>query len=164
MHRLVGAVLIILAGSMLGFLKSDSLKKRVDGIGKIITGLGLLQTDISYGRKNLKSALQSIGEHQEIDLFKRIAKEIDKNGIREAVSIALSEDGQYLLEKDKVPVLALAENLGMTDCGNQEIAIKRAMASLDEAKADAEAQYERLGRLYLSSGVLGGILVAIILI
>lgn len=164
MLRIVGAAMIIFAGSMIGFLKADSLKKRVELLGKLITGLNLLETDISYGQKNLKSALYDIGEHQKIDFFKKIAKEIDKKGIKEALASAIARDGEYLLARDKAPIMALGENLGMTDCDSQIISIKRASAGLCEGKTDAEAEYARLGKLYRSTGVLCGILGAIILI
>ena len=163
MHRIVGAAMIILAGSLLGFLKADSLKRRVQNINRIISGLNLLETEISYERKNLKPVLFSIGERLRIDFFKRMSEEIDKNGIRKALKIALSEE-EDLLEEDKATILDLGENLGMTDRDSQVIAIKRAVSGLCEAKKQAETEYERLGRLYRSTGVLGGILVAIILI
>ena len=57
MFRIIGAGLIIFAGSMIGFLKSDSLKKREERIGRIISGLNLLETDIGYGKCDLFSAL-----------------------------------------------------------------------------------------------------------
>lgn len=164
MLRLVGALMIVLAGSAIGFLKSDCLRKRAVDLGKIISGLSLLETDISYGKKTLKSALFSIGEHQKIEFFKRIAEGIDNGGIKKALEEALSQEGEYLLERDKAPILALGENLGMTDSKSQVTSIKMAVSSLYEEKADAEETYARLGRLYRSAGVLGGILGAIILI
>lgn len=162
MHRIVGAVMIIVAGSMLGFMKADSLKQRVQDINKIITGLNLLETEISYGKRDLKDALFSIGEHINVDFFKKVSNGIDDLGTRKALNVALLDENA-LLERDKAPILALGENLGMTDGESQVVAIKRAVSALCELKKGAETEYERLGRLYRSTGVLGGILVAIIL-
>ena len=164
MLRIIGAGMIIFSGSMLGFLKSDSLKKRVDSLGKIISGLNLLETDISYGKKNLKSALLTIGKHHDIPLFKNAAQKIDEKGIKKALDMALESEGSYLLKQDKAPLIALGENLGMTDTASQVTSIRRAVSALCEGKKEAENEYARLGRLYRSCGVLGGILGAIILI
>ena len=163
MLRLIGALMIIFAGSMIGVLKSDSLKKRAERLDGIIAGLNLLETDISYGKTDLFSTLFSIGENHKIYMFKRIAQNLSKDGIKAATGKALSED-EYLLERDKAPIMALAENLGMTDSITQSCAIKRAVSALSEGRKNAQEEYARLGKLYRSCGVLGGILGAIILI
>lgn len=163
MFRIIGAAMIIFAGSMIGFLKSDSLKKREESIDRIISGLNLLETDISYGKEDLYGTLFAIGEAHNINMFKTVAKNLLKDGIKGAVNVAL--DGEtYLLERDKAPLRVLGDNLGMTDGANQSGAIKRAVLSLLEGKKNAQEEYARLGRLYRSCGVLGGILGAIILI
>ena len=163
MFRIIGALMIIFAGSMIGFIKSDALKKREECIGRIISGLNLLETDIGYGKTDLFSTLLSIGENHKIDMFKAIAKNLSKDGIKVATDKALAEEG-FLLEKDKAPIRALAENLGMTDSKTQVGAIKRAVSELMEGRRNAQEEYAKLGRLYRSCGVLGGILGAIILI
>ncbi len=163
MFRLIGAGLIIFAGSMIGFLKSDGLKKRAECLDRIISGLNLLETDISYSETDLYGALFSIGENHKIGMFKTIAKNLSKDGIRVAIDKALGEE-EFLLERDKAPLLALADNLGMTDSVTQTGAINRAVSGLLEGKKNAQEEYAKLGRLYRSCGVLGGILGAIILI
>lgn len=163
MLRIIGAAMIIFAGSMLGFLKSDGLKKREECLDRIISGLNLLETDISYGRADLYGALSSIGETHKIGMFKTMARNISKSGIKDAISMALGEE-EFLLERDKAPIRALGDNLGMTDSKTQSQAIKRTILSLLEGKKNAQEEYVRLARLYRSCGVLGGILGAIILI
>ena len=163
MLRIIGAVMIVSAGSMIGFLKSEALKKRTESIEKIISGLNLLETDICYSETDLSGALFSIGENHKIGMFKTIAKNLSKDGIKAAIGTALGEE-EFLLERDKAPLRALGDNLGMTDSLTQSQAIKRAVLSLLEGKKNAQDEYKRLGRLYRSCGVLGGILGAIILI
>lgn len=163
MFRIIGSGMIIFAGSMMGFLKSDSLKKRAECIESIILGLNLLETDIGYGRNDLFCTLVSIGENHGIGMFKAIAENLSKDGIKVATDKALAEEG-YLLERDKAPIRALAESLGMTDGVTQVRTIKRAVSVLSEGKKNAQEEYAKLGRLYRSCGVLGGILGAIILI
>lgn len=163
MFRIIGAAMIIFAGSMIGFLKSENLKKRVECLDRIISGLNLLETDISYREKDLAKTLFSIGENHKIGMFISIAKNLSGCGIKTATGKALAEE-EFLLERDKAPIRALAENLGMTDSVTQTGAIKRAVLNLLEEKKNAQAEYARLGRLYRSCGVLCGILGAIILI
>lgn len=163
MLRLIGSFMIIVAGSAIGFLKADSLKKRVEELEKIITGLNLLETDIGYGRKDLKEILIAIGESQGIGLFLEIAKCMDEIGIKKAVCSALLEE-ESLKPTDIAPILELGENFGMTDVTSQIKAIKRTVSVLSERKSEAEEEYKRLGKLYREGGVLGGILGAVILI
>lgn len=163
MLRIIGAAMIIFAGSMIGFLKSDGLKKRAECLDKIITGLNLLETDIGYGKTDLSRALFSIGETHKIGMFKTIGKNLSKDGIKGAISMALIDE-EFLLERDKAPIRALSNILGMTDSRAQVGAIKRTVLSLLEGKKNAQDEYARLGRLYRSCGVLGGVLGAIILI
>lgn len=163
MFRIIGAVMIIFAGSMIGFLKSDSLKKRAECLDRIISGLNLLETDISYGKTELSGSLSAIGESHKIEIFKTVAKNLSKDGIKSAITQAL-EGEEFLLEGDKVHILALGEILGLTDSTTQSGAIKRAVLSLSEGKKNAQEEYAKLGRLYRSCGVLGGILGAIILV
>ena len=163
MLRIIGAGMIIFAGSMIGFLKSDALKKRIDCLGKLISGFNLLETDISYGKTDLSKALFAIGENHKIEMFSAIAKNLQKDGIKVATVGALADE-KYLLERDKAPIRALADNLGMTDSKTQAGAIKVAVKGLSEGEKQAREEYAKLGRLYRSCGVLGGILGAIILI
>lgn len=163
MLRIIGAIMIIVSGSVIGFLKSEALRKRSESIERIISGLNLLETDISYKKADLKDALLSIGENHKISMFKAIAENLLKEGIKRAIDTALKEE-EFLLERDKEPVRALGDNLGMTDSKTQTQAIKRAVFVLTEERKNAQEEYARLGRLYKSCGVLGGILGAIILI
>jgi len=155
--------MIVFAGGMLGFLKSDSLKKRAECLDGIISGLNLLETDINYGKSDLFSILMAIGETHKIGMFKTIAKNLSKDGIKVATDKALAEE-EFLLERDKAPIRTLAENLGKTDSVTQAGAIRWAVSGLSEGKKNACDEYAKLGRLYRSCGVLGGILGAIILI
>ena len=163
MFRIIGAAMIIFAGSMIGFLKSDGLKKRAECLDRLISGLNLLETDISYREADLSKTLLSIGENHKIGMFKTIANNLSKDGIKAATDKALEAE-EFLLERDKEPIRALADNLGMTDSVTQAGAIKRTVLNLSEGKKHAQEEYTKLGRLYRSCGGLGGILGARILI
>ncbi len=156
--------MIIFSGSMLGFLKADGLFRRSKLLGRIITGLNLLKTDIGYGRKDLKAALSNIGKNHGIELFSKTAEGMGEKGIKKALGDALDFCGEHLKDGDKEPILALGENFGMTDVNSQINAIENAVLSLSEASKEAEEEYKRLGKMYRSVGVLGGILGAIIFI
>lgn len=163
MLRLVGAVMIILAGSALGFLKADRMKKRTETIGGIITGLGLLETDIAYGKKALSESLLEIGEVCGIKLFLDTAEKMGEVGVK-AAFLEAAEGEEYLNLADKDALLELSGILGMTDTASQKKAIKRAVSVLSARENEAREEYKRLGKLYRECGVLGGILGAVILI
>ena len=89
---------------------------------------------------------------------------MSEKGVKEALNNALAFYSEPLKEGDKEPIFALSENLGMTDVASQVSAIETAIVSLDSALKEAEEDYRRLGKMYRSVGVLGGLLVAIIFI
>lgn len=156
--------MIIFAGSILGFLKADGLSMRAKLLGRIIMGLNLLKTDICYGRKDLKPALSVIGKNHDIELFTKTAEGMSEKGIKKALVEALDSCGEHLKDGDKEPIMALSENLGMTDIESQINAIENAIITLTEASKEADEEYKRLGKMYRSVGVLGGMLVALIFI
>ena len=52
----------------------------------------------------------------------------------------------------------------MTDTESQINAIENAIITLTKASKEADEEYKRLGKMYRSVGVLGGMLVALIFI
>ena len=163
MLKLTGAVMIITSGSILGILQANKLKKRADSLETIISALALLKCDINYGRKDLQKAMRDLGKNLKADFFGRVADYMGDKGVKEAIKKALEEENECFLKSDKEPIRALGEVLGMTDAKNQSRAIDEAVIRLKKAKEDADENYKRLGKMYKSTGFLGGVLVAIVL-
>ncbi len=163
MLKLTGAVIILIATTIWGFLESDKLKKRYAGIKKIISGLVLLENEVSYGKRDIKTALMSIGEIQDIELFKNAAIYTESSGIKKGFCRALEKE-KCILGTDKETLRILAENLGMTDSNAQINSIRHTKCLLESAEESAACEYEKSGKLYKSAGLLGGFAAVILLL
>lgn len=163
MLKLTGAIVIVIAGTMCGFLESDKLKKRCIMLQKIISGLVLLENEISYGKRDIKTILMSIGEIQGTELFKNAALYTESYGIKESFEKALERES-CILGTDKEIVRILSEKIGMTDAKAQIKSIRHAKGLLDLALESARQEFERSGKLYKSAGALGGLCVVILLL
>ena len=163
MLKLIGAVIILVSGSVWGFLMSDKLKRKAQELGKIISGLMLLENEIYYGKRDIKTVLSSIGDSQKIEMFKDVSENIEKNGIKLSFSDAIKKNS-LLLGTEKEALTVLSENLGMTDSDTQIKSIRHAKKLLETAKDVADEEYEKSGKLFKSAGVLGSIAVVILLL
>ncbi len=164
MLKLIGAMLIIAAGGAWGFLESDKLRRRVQRLEQILFALKLLENEIVYGKRDIKSALYSIGKNQGLKFLIYAAENVEKAGIKVALSEAVRKCENDILGTDKNILEILWENLGMTDSGSQIKAIRHVIGLMEEAKISAESEYAKTGRLKRSMGFLGGIFVVILLL
>ena len=158
MFKLAGMIMIIFAGTMLGFLKSMSLKKRQESLGKILYSLRIMENEISYARCSMG------------DIFAKITKlggicvDMEK-GSAGAGLIASAESPGLCLEKEEMEVITrFCENLGACDSVSQLKNIKNTVKSLEILEDTARLRYDKYGRMYRSIGVLAGAFAVIVLI
>lgn len=163
MLRLTGALFIISACGLWGFLKAENMKKRIDNLGKIISALTLLENEITYGKRNIKKAMKSIGDIQNLPLFIHAAEKMDQYSAGEALCNALKTKDTFLLGTDNEILEIMAEDLGKTDTRSQIKSIEYAKCRLESVKKTAEEEYIKSGRLYRSMGILVGTMAVIIL-
>lgn len=163
MFKLAGAVMILLSSGWLGIIKSERLRKRTENIEKIISALNLLENEISYGRRDIKTALKSTGDTQRLTLFSEAAELMDSLPAGEALSRAVGNQRLCLIPADCEVLNVLAEKLGMTDCATQIKSIDFARKQLENLAVDSHAVYEKMGRMYRGIGFLAGGLAVIML-
>lgn len=164
MLKLTGAILIVIAAGLCGYLKAEILRKRVWRINGLVSGLVLLENEVTYGKRDIKSVLMSIGEMNKIELFEKAAEYIDKQGVKAGIMKAYEENDIFVSGTEKQAIKSLAENLGMTDTATQIKSIKHARALLVDAKERASLEYEKTGKLYKGAGILIGLAVVIFLL
>lgn len=163
MLKLTGAMLIIISSAFLGFYKAYTLKKRCDSLDKVIAALKTLGSEIAYTKRDIKSVFETIGDTQNLPLFRCTAEKMKVKNCRKALCESIDEQKMYLLGTDNEILKLLAENLGMTDAETQIGAIEHACTRLEDARKNAVLEYEKNSRLYRSTGILCGLLTVILL-
>lgn len=163
MFKFAGAVLIVCASAVWGFAASERLKKRRCELTRTISALCILENEIMYGKRDIKSVLRTAGELQGLEMFKKGAERTEKVGIRNGLASAVTENNA-LLGTDKEILYMLAERLGMTDTEEQVKNIRHAAGLLEAAEKDAEREYGKSGKLYRTGGILAGCAAVILLL
>ncbi len=163
MVKLIGAVMTGAACGYFGFRASYDMKKRAESLSDIEVSLELLEGEIAFTQSELKKAFERADRN---GLLRAAGENIEKLGVKKAWSEAVNEyrPRLCLTRADADALLLLGERLGRTDTDDQIKHIKY-IKTLIKGQADAaREEYERLGRLYRSGGLLTGIMLVIILI
>lgn len=163
MIKLLGTFLIVVATSILGFVKSQRLKRRNDSLCRLISALVLLETEISYGKKSIKDALFSIGVSENLPLFTSASEKIGTLSVSDAFSYGIKSCDMCFSEADNSIILEFADTLGSLDTQSQIKSIAHTKELLGILKKEAIEYYNRYGRMYRNMGILLGILLSLIL-
>lgn len=168
--RLFGALLVITASTMAGWIYSALLKKRWQLLNALIQGFQWLATEIGYGSVPLGEAFARIGARLPKEakvLFAGFAAEL--NGAAgltadEAWQKSLTEnrDGLALTAEDWAVLIDFGRTLGTTDRENQVSAIRQTIARLEHQATEAEEEYKKNERLYRYFGIAAGVLVVLV--
>lgn len=151
--------------SYAGFCAAGRLKKRRDTIRGFIASLKAAETEILFGRTDLREIFKRLSAGScENDFFGACAKYTGELGIRQAWSRALNETTDMLKNDEKEVIRSLGSELGMSDVEGQKRAIERVCGLLERAYDEANGEYMRLGGVYRKCGVLCGAFVVIVLL
>lgn len=163
MVKLVGAVMTAFACGYFGFYISTNLKTRMTSLSEIVSSLEMLESEINFSINRLKKAFERIDKN---GLFKSASEKIDEIGIKKAWENAIENNSGRLCitDSDKDILLMLGKNLGKTDTDDQIKNIKYIKTMIASQAKQATEEYNRLGKLYRSGGVLVGVMAVIILI
>ena len=164
MLKFAGMILITAACSLWGISKSEALKLRSESLLHISDALTLLENEISYGQKNIKEAILSVGTMKNLALFMKVSEKIGMVSVREAFSDAILCSKTGLSESDNLILLEFAQNLGNLDKNSQIKSINMTKERLINAQSEAHEDYKKHGKLYRNIGFLLGILFSLILL
>jgi len=123
-----------------------------------------LESEISYGKKDIKSILFQIGKCQNLPLFCEISENIANLGVTTSFLTALEKENLFLTETDTEILIDFSKNLGSMDTNSQKKSINHAKNQLKLALDNAKNNYEKLGKLYRNIGFLFGLFFTILLI
>lgn len=166
--KLAGAALVVGCSGLAGLEHSRAQRAVAEELGRWITALSALETEISYGQSRLADALARSAEVAggRTGLRLRRAAELLAEGkgtpgecIRRALADVAGPPGAELLS----PVIVLSDCLGASHGDDQVRQMRLAGARLGRAMGEAEARADRCARLWPSVGFLMGAMVALAL-
>jgi stage III sporulation protein AB len=171
MMKLIGAVLVLFAATILGFYKASLYAQRSKQIRHLIQALQRLETEIVFGLTPLEEAFLRLGNQ----LPKPIADFFSHAGLtlRQASGQPASEIWRQTVEQhwkwtamkngEKDILLGLASTLGRTDRDDQVKHLRLAVSQLQAEEFQAQDEQRRYESMWKSLGVLMGALVVILM-
>ena len=170
MLKLAGALLLVAAGALLGWMHAGRLAERPAQIRRLVRLLSQLETDIAYGLTPLPEAFGRIGRQATeplASLFRTAAVRLERDGMAapEAWRAALDSVWELTAMKnaEKEIMLSLGNTLGATDRDDQVRHLRLAVKQLESLEPEAVEEQRRYEKMWKSLGLLGGALVAVIL-
>lgn len=171
MLKMLGAILILLAGTLAGWLQARRFAARPSEIRRLILSLQRLETEIGYGFIPLPEALKRIGAQNREPLKKLF---IDAAEAMEAPTSWTAQDSlHYTLEQnwrntsmktaERDVLFDLAYTLGTSDRSSQKSHIQSAVKALETEEAlalEEQGRYEKMSR---SLGLLVGAFIVILI-
>ncbi len=172
MIKLLGAALILFAGTMIGFQQAAKFAERPRQIRQLTHALQRLETEISYGHTPLPEALERTAEvsKEPISLILRAASE----SVWSNEQLSFSESWEQAIRShwantamrssEQAVLLRLGSTLGISDKEDQ---IKHLRLAFDQLRAEEDAAREDQGRyekMWKSLGALIAVLVVILMV
>jgi len=170
--KLIGAMLILFAGTMIGFQQAARFAARPRQLRHIAHALQRLETEIGYGHTPLPEALARTADavSEPIARMLRLASE----GLGSAEGLSFRESWERAVhtvwettamrENEKAVMLRLGSSLGISDKEDQIKNLQLAMLQLkaeEDAARDDQGRYEKMWK---SLGVLIAVLVVILMV
>ncbi|MCM3633178.1 MULTISPECIES: stage III sporulation protein SpoIIIAB [Paenibacillus] len=172
MLKLFGAVLIILAGTAIGFVQAASYVNRSKQLRLLIYSLQRLETEINYGQTFLPTALIKSSEGMEQPLSKIFTETAQL--LEDSKELSMQEAWQQTIEnvwghtalrqREKDVLLRMGTVLGMSDAEDQQKHLQLAQLQLKSEEEQAVMEQQRYANMWRSLGTLGAILIVILMV
>jgi len=171
MIKLIGAVCILFAGTMLGFYQSLQISSRPRQIRQTIQALQRLETEISYGYNPLPDALFTVAGTTAGpvgSLFAEAASGLKDGGtdsVRESWSNAVERcwGSTAMKRTEREAFLQLGSVLGISGREDQAKHLRLAASILQAEEEAAAEDNRRFGKMWRSLGMLAGALIVILM-
>lgn len=170
MIKILGAVLIIMATSLIGFEVSKKLIARPKHIRDLRSALQILEAEIMYGHSPLKEAVLTLAKQIPAPisiLFTDFASRL--GSANQSVSSAWKESLEVVRKQSELQqkeidiLLQFGETLGKHDRESQQKQIQLALVHLEREEADAADKQLKYDKMARSLGFFAGLLIAILL-
>jgi stage III sporulation protein AB len=172
MIKIFGAVLIVLASTLIGFIIAETTRKRLLQLKELQSALIQLQNEIFYTRTALPEACDSVayrGKYPINKIFEKVSDQLKNNGsnsVYDAFLASLNDEseGMCITKEDKEILLDLAKALGESDIEGHKKVFNLAEHNLKTIIQTLEGNVDKNVKMYRSLGFSLGAAVAIILI
>ncbi|TJY44457.1 stage III sporulation protein AB [Cohnella pontilimi] len=172
MMKLAGALLVLFAGTMIGYLQAARFAARPRQIRQLTHALQRLETEIQYGQTPLPEAigrLAAIVQPPVSALFAEISETLsraDGTTVRECWDRTLRSgwSATSMKKPEMEAMLRLGATLGGSGREDQIKHIRLAMHQLQAEEVSARDEQHRYEKMSRSLGVLGAALVVIIML
>lgn len=171
MLKLAGAMLIVAAGTLLGFLQASRLVRRPRQIRQMVNALQRLETEIAYGLTPLPQALAAVGRRTAKPLAALFAGAAD--ALRAADGASARDSWLAAVDRcwpatamgpnERETVRQLGYTLGVSDREEQIKHLRLAVKQLQDEEGTAREEQRRYEKMWRSAGVLGGLLIVILM-
>ncbi|CAM3963661.1 stage III sporulation protein AB [Paenibacillus alkaliterrae] len=172
MIKLLGAVLILFAGTMIGFQQAAKFAERPRQLSQLAHALQRLETEIGYGHTPLPEALERTAmaaPEPLATLFRKAA-----GGIVEAENLTFRDSWEQAVKSqwsatsmrsnEQAVLIRLGSTLGISDKEDQIKHIRLALLQLkaeEDAARDDQGRYEKMWK---SLGILIAVLIVILMV
>lgn len=171
MLKLVGAILIIIATSWIGFQLATELRLRPRQIQELRSSLALLKTEIDYGTRPLAEACDRIAEAASSglsQLFQRFGRNLRTlNGQSTYECLRLAIDSEWrktaMGKAEKGIILKLCQVLGGSNRSDQLHHLEIASENLLMEEQKARVEQEKYEKMVKTLGILSGALLVILM-
>ena len=166
MFKIIGAIIISVAFSLLGYLKCRKITKRHSILLHFNEALSVLRSEIALKKLPLNKAFFKAGSICDNSCFTYCAEKIPSIGSESAFKQAvLKYSEEYCFTKNDTDIiLSLAPGLGKCDITNQLRQIDYTLSLLQGAIISAEEEKKEKSKMIMHSSVFAGVAVALILI
>ncbi|WNQ09403.1 stage III sporulation protein SpoIIIAB [Paenibacillus aurantius] len=171
MLKLIGALFVLFAGTMLGFYQAGQLARRPRQIRQLILALQRLETEILYGFSPLPEALQTVSRPLASplsELFRQASDSMEERSgasAEESWNGAVSRTwGQTSMKGNEQEVMKqLGHTLGISDREDQIKHIRLAVSHLQAEEQTAAEEQKRFEKMWKSLGVLAAALIVLLM-
>ncbi|WP_058303709.1 stage III sporulation protein SpoIIIAB [Gorillibacterium timonense] len=172
MLKTFGALLLLVAGLLLGLYQSQTLSRRPKQIRQLVLALQRLETEIGYGSTPLPDALRACAVSLSpplaaifLDAAERMAESGSGRTAAESweKAVLVGFRRTAMKEPEREALLQLGATLGISDTRDQLKHLRLAVSHLSVEESNASDEEKRYGKMWKSLGVLGAALVVVIM-
>ncbi len=164
--KVLGLILIILCGSLSGFLYSNKLKQKSVVLKKLSNMMQTLQIIMECNGGTIQRLLEILYNMDEYNKFNFLKQTQNLMSNSESFSVAWKKSikADNYLPTESVEILkVLGDKLGNSDLNSQKFILNQSQIQLESLYKMAGEEYKEKGRLYQKIGLLIGFATAILL-